>query len=336
MFKKTTAIILSAVIMAGASAVASAQDIPQLETASVVQELGASSAKTWDGKAELQAGKKYVLKKSVTISSDVTVPKGTTLTLNKGAKITVAKAGSLTINGKVIMRAGSALTVNGTLTTAKGSTVSASGAIKFGKNKANVTLGGKLTVNKSGTISGTPKSIELGNKAKVSVKGKNTCKKLKALLKGTAADVKQNIEQDKQEIQNMFDDMFKMAIVDNDLYGTYKKYYPAAVLKELEASFAEMGMSFEGYCKSFLDLIKEYVGEEEFAKVAQAKIIVTNITDCKDKLTDEVKAMFVDSGDITKAYLVDYTIDAQGVEGVLSDSGQNVVVYAGGNWYFAG
>lgn len=326
MFKKTTAFILSAVIMAGASAAASAQDIPQLETVSVVQELGASAAKTWNGKTELQAGKKYVLKKSVTVSGDVTIPEGTTLTLKKGAKLTVAKSGSLTVDGKLTMKAGSTLTVNGTLTTAKGSTISASGKIKFGKNKANVTLGGKLTVNKSGSVSGTPKSIELGDKAKVSVKGKNTCKKLAALLNST--------EQDMKDIEKMLQDAYKMMIVDNDVYGAYKKYYPEAAVKMMEDTFVEMGMSFEGFCKMLIDEIKGYVGEEEFAKAADATISVTSIKDCLNELTDEQKEIFASTGDITKAYVVDYKIDSKGAEDILADAGINTVVYAGGSWYF--
>lgn len=328
MFKKTTAIILSAVIMAGASAAASAQDIPQLETVSVVQEPGASSTKTWNGTTELQAGKKYVLKKSVTVSGDVTIPKGTTLTLKNGAKLTVAQSGSLTVDGKLTMKAGSSLTVNGILTTVKGSTISASGKIKFGKNKANVTLGGKLTVNKSGSVSGTPKSIDLINNAKVSIKGKNTCKKLAALLNST--------EQDMKDIEKMLQDAFKMIIVDGNVYGAYQKYYPEAAVKMMEDTFVEMGMSFEGFCKIMIDEIKELVGEEEFAKAAQATISVTSVKDCLKELTDEQKEMFADTGDIAKAYIVDYKIDNKGAEDILTNAAVNTVVYSGGSWYFCG
>ena len=89
MFKKTTAaIILSAVIMAGSSVSAFAE--APVQTVVVEQEYAASAAKTWDGKAALKAGQKYVIKKNVTVSGKVTLPKGTTLTVKKGAKLTCA------------------------------------------------------------------------------------------------------------------------------------------------------------------------------------------------------------------------------------------------------
>ena len=75
MFKKTTAaIILSAVIMAGSSVSAFAET--PVQTVVVEQEYAASAAKTWDGKAALKAGQKYVIKKNVTVSGKVTLPKG--------------------------------------------------------------------------------------------------------------------------------------------------------------------------------------------------------------------------------------------------------------------
>ena len=88
MFKKTTAaIILSAVIMAGSSVSAFAE--APVQTVVVEQEYAASAAKTWDGKAALKAGQMYVIKKNVTVSGKVTLPKGTTLTVKKGAKLTI-------------------------------------------------------------------------------------------------------------------------------------------------------------------------------------------------------------------------------------------------------
>ena len=97
MFKKTTAaIILSAVIMAGSSVSAFAE--APVQTVVVEQEYAASAAKTWDGKAALKAGQKYVIKKNVTVSGKVTLPKGTTLTVKKGAKLTIGSKGALTVN----------------------------------------------------------------------------------------------------------------------------------------------------------------------------------------------------------------------------------------------
>ena len=85
MFKKTTAaIILSAVIMAGSSVSAFAE--APVQTVVVEQEYAASAAKTWDGKAALKAGQKYVIKKNVTVSGKVTLPKGNYPDRKKGRK----------------------------------------------------------------------------------------------------------------------------------------------------------------------------------------------------------------------------------------------------------
>ena len=145
MFKKTTAaIILSAVIMAGSSVSAFAE--APVQTVVVEQEYAASAAKTWDGKAALKAGQKYVIKKNVTVSGKVTLPKGTTLTVKKGAKLTIGSKGALTVKGTLSVKSGATLAVSGTLTTAKGSKLTDAGTIKFAKT-AKVTLGGKLTVS---------------------------------------------------------------------------------------------------------------------------------------------------------------------------------------------
>ena len=99
MFKKAAALLLSAVIMAGASTVSFAESATQ--TVAVEQEYGASATKTWDGKSEMKAGQKYVLKKSVTISKKVTLPKGATLTLNKGVKLGISAKGTFNVKGKL-------------------------------------------------------------------------------------------------------------------------------------------------------------------------------------------------------------------------------------------
>mgnify|MGYP002999272718 CR=1 FL=1 len=112
MFKKTTAaIILSAVIMAGSSVSAFAET--PVQTVVVEQEYAASAAKTWDGKAALKAGQKYVIKKNVTVSGKVTLPKGTTLTVKKGAKLTIGSKGALTVKGTLSVKSGATLAVSG-------------------------------------------------------------------------------------------------------------------------------------------------------------------------------------------------------------------------------
>lgn len=199
MFKKTTAaIILSAVIMAGSSVSAFAET--PVQTVVVEQEYAASAAKTWDGKAALKAGQKYVIKKNVTVSGKVTLPKGTTLTVKKGAKLTIGSKGALTVKGTLSVKSGATLAVSGTLTTAKGSKLIDAGTIKFAKT-AKVTLGGKLTVSKTGKVTGAPKSIKLAKTGSAAITGTNSCKKLAALLSTAADSTKDTLAQDKKEVE---------------------------------------------------------------------------------------------------------------------------------------
>lgn len=340
MFKKVTAFLLSAVIMAGASTAVYAESIPQ--TVTVEQEYGASAAKVWDGKTTMKAGQKYVLKKSVTISKKVTIPKGTTLTLNKGAKLTVGSKGTLEVKGKLVVKSGATLTVTGKMTTAKGSSVSDSGTIKLTKNKAAVTIGGTFTIAKSGKITGTPKSIKLGSAAKVTVKGTNSCKKLKNLLnKETSADT---TEADRQEIEKMLNTFMNKALK-GDMYGAFQEVYPKSYIEALDTMFAEYGYTFEQFINEyFTSMMKEAgVDVKTLAAAADAvKVKVTKLTDCLKDLTNDEKALLADCGDITKAYIADISVEVEGAAADLSqyitsgNTAQMKVGYAGGRWYGIG
>ncbi len=340
MFKKAAAFILSAVIMAGASTAVYAESIPQ--TITVEQEYGASRAKTWDGKAKLEAGKSYVVKKTVTISSEVTLPKGATLTLNKGAKLNITAKGTFTVKGKLVVKSGATLTVSGKLVTAKGSTVSDSGTIKLSKNKAGVTIGGKFTINKGGKLTGTPKSITLGKSAKVTVKGTNSCKKLADLLNGSTETA--DTSADKAAIEKMLNSFIKKVFT-GDIYGSLSDVFPQSYIDELDKQLqAEAGVSLKDYLNVYLPaMLKEYgVDWSEFSQYADAvSIKVSKLTDCMSSLTDEQKAVLADCGKITKAYLVDYTVDVSG-ENIDASQLQDIqytavtAVYAGGNWYLVG
>lgn len=343
MFKKTTAaILLSAVLMAGSSVSAFAE--APVQTVVVEQEYAASAAKTWDGKAALKAGQKYVIKKNTTVSGKVTLPKGTTLTVNKGAKLTIGSKGALTVKGTLSVKSGATLAVSGTLTTAKGSKVTDAGTIKFGKT-AKVTLGGKLTVSKTGKVTGTPKSIKLAKTGTVDMKGTNSCKKLAALLNTTA----DTTAQDKKDIETLLNNVANKVLKDGDLYGAVKMAVPADLLKQAEEEFAAYtkeldpadeayGMTFEQFINAMFTAL---VGDMA-ATVDSAKVTVTDLTDCKSKLTDEQKQMFANSGDITKAYVAKVKTDVTFKPGVdtskynTDEIGELTMVYAGGNWYIAG
>lgn len=349
MFKRITALLLGAAIMAASSSVAFAESVPQVQTVTVEQELGASAAKTWDGKSALEAGKSYVLKKSVTISTKVEIPKGTTLTLNKGVKLGISAKGSLYIRGKLAMKAGSTLSVSGKLYTYSGSTISDSGAIKLNTNKAVVTIGGRLTVNKTGTISGVPKSIKLGKNGKVVINGKNTCAKLKALLNSGNS----SLEQDKKAIGDMLTKVYETMLVDGDYYGAMQQALPEQVMKNAEEQFkamvAEYDYSGELAGMTFKDFMNEMYNSlfkpvlDEVGVFKSVKLTVVKLTDYLKDMTDDEKAMFAGSGDITKAYIAEIKGDAEikenpnsSVSFLSTETAEVKVVYINGAWYFLG
>ena len=346
-FRRITALLVGAAIMAASSTAVYAESVPQTpadtQTVTVVQDFGASAAKTWDGKSALKAGEKYVLTKSVTLSKKVEIPKGTTLTLNKGVKLGISAKGSLYIRGTLAMKSGSTLSVSGKLYTYSGSKISDTGAIKLNTNKATVTIGGTLTVNKGGKISGTPKSIKLGKNAKVTIKGTNSCKKLASLLSSS------DIEQDKKDISERLNTLMTMIMVDKDYYNAIKESTPAPIFKEteeqFEASKAAMAddpnyaefkdMTYEDFINEFCGALYGYVLENT-GTVKSVKIEVAKLTDCMKTLTDEDKEMFTGCGDITKAYIADIksAMDTEKT-GSVEEELSVKMAYVDGKWYIA-
>lgn len=343
---KIAALLVGAAIMAAPTAIAFAESVPQ--TVVVEQQLGASATKTWDGKSALKAGQNYVLKKSVTLSKKVEIPKGTTLTLNKGVKLGISAKGSLYIRGTLAMKSGSTLSVSGKLYTYSGSKISDTGAIKLNTNKATVTIGGTLAVNKGGTISGTPKSIKLGKNAKVTIKGTNSCKKLAALL---GAD--SELEKDKKAIAEKITAIEETVLLRGDLYGAMEMAYPEAVLKRTEEEFKAMMAELDEtgeyadmtvkdfYNQLYTGLLKPMI--DQAGTIKSVKATVVKLTDCLNSLSDEEKAFFADCGTITKAYIAELKSDVDmdvnpGKEDyiVLDESMEIRVVNIGGEWYFSG
>ena len=338
MFKKTTAaIILSAVIMAGSSVSAFAE--APVQTVVVEQEYAASAAKTWDGKAALKAGQKYVIKKNVTVSGKVTLPKGTTLTVKKGAKLTIGSKGALTVKGTLSVKSGATLAVSGTLTTAKGSKLTDAGTIKFAKT-AKVTLGGKLTVSKS---------IKLAKTGSAAITGTNSCKKLAALLSTAADSTKDTLAQDKKEVETFLNNVADSVIKDGSVYSAIKMAVPADYFKQTEDEFnaytktldpsdEAYGMTFE----QFIDALLSAQIESITNSVQSIKISVADLSDCKSKLTADQKQMYANCGDIAKAYIAKIKSDVTFKPGAdtsgynTDDLGEITVVNAGGNWYIAG
>lgn len=342
---KIAALLVGAAIMAAPTATAFAESVPQ--TVVVEQQLGASATKTWDGKSALKAGQNYVLKKSVTLSKKVEIPKGTTLTLNKGVKLGISAKGSLYIRGTLAMKSGSTLSVSGKLYTYSGSKISDTGAIKLNTNKATVTIGGTLAVNKGGSISGTPKSIKLGKNAKVTIKGTNSCKKLAALM---GAD--SELEKDKKAIAEKITAIEETVLLKGDLYGAMEMAYPEAVLKrteeEFKATMAELDETGEYadmtvkdfYNQLYTGLLKPMI--DQAGTIKSVKATVVKLTDCLNSLSDEEKAFFADCGKITKAYIVEMKSDVDmdynpGMEDsvVVNENYEVKLVNISGEWYFS-
>lgn len=342
MFKKAAAFLLSAVVMAGSSTAVFAESVPQATV--VTQEYGASAAKVWDGKSEMKAGQSYVLKKSVTISKKVTIPKGTTLTLNKGVKLGISASGSLYVKGKLAVKSGASVSVSGTLYTYSGSTLSVSGAVKLNTNKAKVTLGGSLTVNKTGTVSGTPKSIKLGKNGKVTNKGKITCKKLNDLISGTSSNA-----EDIKEIEAMLNGVYEELLSTGSMYGALKKAVPASYIEQAEKEFAEAIKEYDTNgemagmtLKDFLDGLFGELLKESLKSIEYVKVSVVKATEYKQGLTDEQKMYFSGCKEINAVYLIEMKPDIKFKDGydpaqsgvVVSDEAtEAIVVKADGKWY---
>ena len=319
MFKKTTAaIILSAVIMAGSSVSAFAE--APVQTVVVEQEYAASAAKTWDGKAALKAGQKYVIKKNVTVSGKVTLPKGTTLTVKKGAKLTIGSKGALTVKGTLSVKSGATLAVSG-----------------------------KLTVSKTGKVTGAPKSIKLAKTGSAAITGTNSCKKLAALLSTAADSTKDTLAQDKKEVETFLNNVADSVIKDGSVYSAIKMAVPADYFKQTEDEFnaytktldpsdEAYGMTFE----QFIDALLSAQIESITNSVQSIKISVADLSDCKSKLTADQKQMYANCGDIAKAYIAKIKSDVTFKPGAdtsgynTDDLGEITVVNAGGNWYIAG
>lgn len=169
--RRITAAFIAAATIA-ATAVPAYADFS--ETVTVAYEATSSAAK-WDGKAALKEGKSYVVSSDVTISKAVTIPKGTTVTVNGGKKLTVAKGGSLTINGKLVLKQKAELALNGDLTLNKSRVFSCSGKITLGKT-AVLKINGRFLFTDAGSISGTPSKVTISTDAAVLDAGKSSSK----------------------------------------------------------------------------------------------------------------------------------------------------------------
>ena len=328
MFKKISALILSSVLLAGMTTAFAEAPAP-VQTAQTVREYAAKAAE-WNGKTALKSGKSYVVTKDLTISKDVTVPKGAKLTIKNGAKLSVGAKGSLTINGTVTVGKGSTLAVSGALTQAKGKKLVVSGTVKLGKKSA-LTLNGSVTLKKGGVISGEPKTLNLGKNVKFAINGKLTSQKL---LKAY----------DSAAIMQLLESLEKKVFIDGKAYDAYLESYPAGViaameedykkqLKELEAYGYSDDVSFEEAINSITSYIVamfeyQYGGDITGVNMGDLTITYMDVSELPESVYAPLYGTIERAADVSAIYTLnvgDQTTDPSDMGGIM--------VYSGGRWY---
>lgn len=328
MFKKISALILSSVLLAGMTT-AFAESPAPIQTAQVVRE-NAAKASEWNGKTALKSGKSYVVTKDVTISKDVTVPKGAKLTIKNGAKLSVGAKGSLTINGTVTVGKGSTLAVSGALTQAKGKKLVVSGTVKLGKKSA-LTLNGSVTLKKGGVISGEPKTLDLGKNAKFAINGKLTSQKL---LKAY----------DSAAISQLTENLAKKVYIDGKGYDAYVESYPAGVIAAMEEEYAKQlkeleeygysdDVSFEEAINSIISYLVniieyQYGGDITGVNMDDLTITYIDVSELPESVYAPLYGTIERAADVSAKYTLtigDKTTDPSDMGGTM--------VYSGGRWY---
>lgn len=321
MLKKILSVILSAVMTVSVMSVAvSAQEI---QTASVMQEYGATATK-WNGRSKLQSGKTYAVTSNVTVAKQIVIPADTTLIVMKGAKLWVSGNGELFVQGKLTVKSGGTLAVTGRLYQYKSKNILNYGEIRF-SNKANVTLNGKTTVYASGSISGKPKTLSVGANATITCKGKNSCAGLDKYI-------------DRTEMSTRLDSFFTRAIQKADIYGAVKLVMSSAYLSDLDKALAAAGAgSFEDLCNSFE---AEYIAalKESGIDPAKVKSISVKLTQLKEEQpTEDLYAVAQKYyKNAQKYYTAACEITVKTDSGTYTEEAKLSMVKQSGKWYLLG
>ncbi|MBE6900887.1 MAG: hypothetical protein E7478_00275 [Ruminococcaceae bacterium] len=320
MLKKLAALLLSAIISVSAVTVSvSAED---MQTASVTREAEASYIK-WSGKTAMQAGKNYIVTSDVTISKKVTIPSGTTLVVQKGAKLWISTKGALYIKGKLNIKSGATLAVSGTLYQYKSKTLANYGEMRFG-SKAKVTLNGKVYIYSKGTVTGTPKSLSVGANAAFSCTGKNSCAKLDKYIDRTA-------------IEKQLETAFTKAVKSNDIYGTVSTLFCKEHIAAIDAAFAATGSTLKAYCDEYSKVYKAEMKEEgvDSAKVKSVDVKATKLT-AKKTLTGDAKTIADAYYKGGKVYEAACTVTVKTSSDTVTEDIVILVAEKNGKWYMLG
>ncbi len=324
MFKKLTAVVISAIMTVSfAGITASAQ---QAETATISRDYGASAAVKWNGKTTLKAGQNYVVSSDVTVSKKITIPSGTTVTVQNGAKLWVSGKGSLYIKGKLVVKADSILAVTGKLYQYKGKVLQVYGQMRFA-SKASVTLNGKTVIYSKGTVTGTPKTCSVGPNATLTCSGKNSCKKLDEYIDRTA-------------VTKRLDAYFTQSIKNLDVYGGFKTIFSKAYINALEDAFKALGeMTMEDYCAAFAEEYKTALKEDGItpSEINSVDVKITEMEEQKS-LTGDLRTLADNYyKGWSKVYKVSCEITAKTASVSRTEAASFVVICAkSGKWYLLG
>lgn len=320
MLKKLAAILLSAVISVSAlSAVVSAQE---MQTASVSREAEASYYK-WNGKTTMQSGKNYIITSDTTISKKVTIPSGTTLVVQKGAKLWISSGGKLYIKGKLNVKSGATLAVSGMLYQYKGKVLTNYGEMRFG-SKSTATLNGKVYVYSGGSVTGTPKAVSVGANAVLSCTGTNNCAKLDKYF-------------DKTAIEKKLEAAFAYAVKENDIYATVTQLLCEEYIADIDELFKASGSSLKAFCEEFGGEFKLLMGDEDIepAKVKSVDVQITKITENKTP-EDDLKTVadtYYKNGTV---YDIECTVTIKTSSDTYTEDTGMTVAEKNGEWYLLG
>ena len=320
MLKKIAALLLSAIISVCAVTVTVSAE--EMQTTSVSHEASASYTK-WNGKTTMKSGKNYIVSSNVTVSKKVTIPSGTTLVVQKGAKLWINTKGSLYIKGKLNVKSGATLSVSGMLYQYKGKTLTNYGEIRFG-NKSTATLNGKFYTYQKGSIIGTPKNVSIGTNAVFSCTGKNECTKFDKYF-------------DKTAIEKKLKEAFTTAIKDNDIYGTITMLLCEEYVKDIDALFAAAGIAFKDYCSEFAGAYIITLNEENIdpATVKSINAKITKITEQKE-LSDDLKNLADTYYKDGKIYSITCTVTVKTSSKTYTEDTELMMVEKNGDWYLLG
>ena len=316
--RKIAALAMCAVMAASAAMTVTAGAV-DVQTAEVVREYAAAPI-VWNGTTALKDNSSYIVTGEITVSSKITIPENTTVSVKSGARLTVSKKGTLIVNGRLNVNSGSSMMVFGTMKLNSGKRITSSGDFRFG-SASNITLDGIFAINNGGTLQGEPASFSTASDSTLKIYGKNFCKKVAEVA-------------NERSLVTIFDELYTAAIIDNDIYSVVKKTVPAKALAEAESIFKAEGSSLSAYCKTFGDQYQKDLKSEgiDVSKITDVTASINKVTDITGSLTSEqIMQLYSYYPGYTKVVKAEMNIALNGTG--KSEAVEATMVLIGKNWY---